>query len=422
MLLRFLADNLSYLEFIKGIDNLTIEQKQVLFERLKLEIDNPSREIIDTKAELISSKPEPVKIIPREIVDKPKSFIECCLHCGSVRIKKHGKTTGGTIRYICKDCNKTFAENYGLITHYTHLAEWQWLEAVRGFVVELSCTDMAKNMGVTAKTAWLCRQKIQQTLLNIYGYCDTFNSLVEADGKYIDISFKGLRNKSYFIDKLGRMPRHHRSKKQRFKYLGDDFKKLFVSNPKLLKEMILGSQKKVLGRDTIGSNHQKVCIMTAVDRSNNIYIRPITSGTPNAQDVYKSLVSNITNEAVLITDGHKSYRYLCKKENIKSIIVESGKHVNGPFNLGRVNGIHGEIEVFLESDPYKRIATKYLDLYLIRFWWFKKNKDMSPNDNIDKLYNIMMGHVSNESRVKMTRVTYSSLVNRPLPFDTKGYY
>lgn len=66
-----------------------------------------------------------------EIANKPKSVIECCLHCGSVAIKKHGTTKGGVQRYICKDCGKTFAENYGLITHYTHLAEWQWQEAIR---------------------------------------------------------------------------------------------------------------------------------------------------------------------------------------------------------------------------------------------------------------------------------------------------
>ena len=69
-----------------------------------------------------------------EIANKPKSVIECCLHCGSVAIKKHGTTKGGVQRYICKDCGKTFAENYGLITHYTHLAEWQWQEAIRATV------------------------------------------------------------------------------------------------------------------------------------------------------------------------------------------------------------------------------------------------------------------------------------------------
>ena len=54
-----------------------------------------------------------------------------------------------------------------------------------------------------------CLTEIYETLKNIYGYCDTFNSIVEADGKYEKISFKGCKDKSFFIDKLGRLPRHH---------------------------------------------------------------------------------------------------------------------------------------------------------------------------------------------------------------------
>ena len=203
--------------------------------------------------------------------DKPTYMIDCCLHCGSTAINKIGKTKGGMQRYLCKDCHKSFSENYGLITHYSHLSEWQWQEAIRATVVSLSLTELAKNINVSTKTAWLCRMKIYDMLKKIYGYCDTFNSIVEADGKYERISFKGCKDKSFFIDKLGRLPRHHRSRAQRIDYLGDDYKKLFVENPTMLKEMIYSSQKRLVGRDTIDINHQHLCILTAIDRSNNIY-------------------------------------------------------------------------------------------------------------------------------------------------------
>ena len=36
----------------------------------------------------------------RELADKPKSVIECCLHCGSIAIKKKGFTKGGVQRYL----------------------------------------------------------------------------------------------------------------------------------------------------------------------------------------------------------------------------------------------------------------------------------------------------------------------------------
>lgn len=102
--------------------------------------------------------------------DKPTYTIDCCLHCGSTAIKKIGKTKGGMQRYLCKDCHKSFTENYGLITHYSHLSEWQWQEAVRATVVGISITELAKNINVSTKTAWLCRMKIYDSLKNIYGF------------------------------------------------------------------------------------------------------------------------------------------------------------------------------------------------------------------------------------------------------------
>lgn len=127
ILLRYLADNTNYCDFIRGIERLTSEQKEVLFARLKSEIGTHDKVCIEDKNfEKIVAESDPIKInVTRKMTDKPKSTIECCLHCGSVAIKKHGTTKGGVQRYICKDCGKTFSENYGLITHYTHLSEWQ---------------------------------------------------------------------------------------------------------------------------------------------------------------------------------------------------------------------------------------------------------------------------------------------------------
>lgn len=422
LLLRFLADNSSYYDFLKGLNNLTVEQQQVLFERLKSELSkNKTTQPCNNCDEIVTNK-SPVSIRPRALAeDKPHTTIECCLHCGSTRIKKIGKTKAGMQRYLCKDCKKSFSENYGLITHYTHLKEWQWLEAVRGTVIGQSTTEIAKNMNVTPKTAWLCRMKIYSTLQNIFSQQDTFNSIVEADGKYERISFKGLRNKSFFIDTLGRLPRHHRAKADKIKYLGEDYKRLFISNPTLLKEMIYSSQNRFVGRNTIGTNHQHLCILTAIDRSNNIFIKPVTSGTPKSNDVYTELSTVISHEAVLITDDHNSYKYLCRKLHIEHVIVDSKKHNYGTYNLGRVNSLHSALDTFFVSRAYMP-ATKYIDLYLYMFWWLQKNHDLSSNEQINRLFAIMTGQVSMETRALMSKVTYNQLNHRPLPIDTKGYF
>ncbi len=295
------------------------------------------------------------------------------------------------------------------------------MEIIRATIDGLSLTDISKNLKISTSTAWTCRMKIYQSLKNIYGYCDSFNNITDIDGKYERVSFKGMKNKAYFIDKLGRLPRHHRSKRDRMRYLGDDFKRLFIHKPELLKEMILHGQKKMLGRDTIDLNHQHVCILTAIDRANNIYIEAVTSGTPKKQDVIRKLTGKFTDDAFIVTDEHHSYKDFTRKNHLQHIIIESGKHIKQSFSLSRVNSLHSSLDRFFKCKEY-RPATKYLDLYLIMFWWLEKNKDISNLDMVTKLFAIMTGSVSNESRANLKRVTIKELTARPLPIDTKGYY
>lgn len=360
----------------------------------------------------------------RMMANKPASPIECCLHCGSIRIKKHGKTKGGVTRYICKDCGKSFSENYSLITRYSHLDSWQWTEVIRGTVLHLSITDIAKNIGTSTSTVWSCRLKIYQTIKNIYGHCDTFNNIVEIDGKYERLSFKGCKDKTFFTDKLKRLPRHHRSRKERMQYLDscNKYRELFENNPGLLREMIYHSQKRMDGTRTIDRNHQHICILTAIDRTNNIYIEAVTSGTPDSMDIYNKLQGKISKEAVLVTDNHHSYKYFAKKEMIEHIKIPGGTYVSGAYSLSRVNSLHSSMDKFISKDMESKPATKYLDLYLMMFWWLQKNKDVNSTDLIDKLFCIVTGNVDYASRSKMVPVTIESLNSRALPVDTKGFF
>lgn len=40
---------------------------------------------------------------------------DSCPFCGSIRIKKHGKSKKGTPRIICKDCGKTFSSDIDIL-------------------------------------------------------------------------------------------------------------------------------------------------------------------------------------------------------------------------------------------------------------------------------------------------------------------
>lgn len=176
------------------IYNLSEEEQKILLEKLKNKFD-------DNKQNKQTDKP----------IKKYNTQINNCVYCGSNNYKKHGTTTSGMQRYICKDCGKTFSENNGKALRYSHLPEDIWKEMIRGFVEELSLTTIANNIGCSTKTVWLAKQKVNQAIMTIYGYKELFQGQTQADEYYTRAAFKGKRDPEFFIYTLRRMPRHNRN-------------------------------------------------------------------------------------------------------------------------------------------------------------------------------------------------------------------
>ena len=102
-------------ECLRGMDKLTTDELTILVDKAVSKIKEQAENRVIVKEEIEKNFPIPEKLKVYE--PKPQSEIYCCLHCGSTSFKKHGKTRSGVQRYICKDCGKTFSENYGLITY-----------------------------------------------------------------------------------------------------------------------------------------------------------------------------------------------------------------------------------------------------------------------------------------------------------------
>ena len=134
------------------LDNLTPEERKQLQSQLNRQVDLDN---ITNPTESTNTKPP----------NKPKqdnSKVYCCPLCGSASYKKHGTTSTGMQRYICKDCGKTFSENYGDSLRYSHLTSDEWLNIIRGIVNNHSLPQIARDCGISKSTAWACRMKINQ--------------------------------------------------------------------------------------------------------------------------------------------------------------------------------------------------------------------------------------------------------------------
>ncbi len=90
------------------------------------------------------------------------------------------------IRYKCKGCRKIFNAKTGTIFEATKLPLTQWFMALymamhkRG----ISSTQLAKDLGVTQKTAWFMLQRIREALGN-EDQSEQLEGVVEIDETFV---------------------------------------------------------------------------------------------------------------------------------------------------------------------------------------------------------------------------------------------
>ena len=345
--------------------------------------------------------------------------ITACRHCGSIRIKKHGTTSKGSVRMICKDCGKTFT----LSEHPdTRLTRNQMAALFTGIIENLPISKLAERMGVSRSTAH--RHKIQigdilyQRMAENLSAVDSdgsptleFMGIVQCDEWYCVVSFKGKRDPAFFIWELKRFPRHNMTMAEQDEYLRKHrLWEQVRAIPGFLQE--LRDNTKNYKR---GISNEQVCIVVAVDTEKQMIAKPVSVGRLETTDAQRLLGGRFTKGTTLVTDSHGAYPTLARSEKVNHVQIESGKHANGAYNLGEVNGVHSQIEKMLPESAERLPATKYLNQYMAIFIWLWQHKGLTLED---KDY-LLKKTIADSADYKQN---YDTIKTRPLDINTKGEF
>lgn len=401
-------------QILKGRATLTdeqIEQLQKDLEKNKGKVKSKGKnvELSELQAKLLSK------------CSANRGDVACCPHCGSIAVIKNGKRKGRQ-RYLCKDCGKTHGDTYGTMLYHSRLTVEQWTKFLTLTLYNASLNRIKKDMGINIVTAWYNRHKVCALIQELVGEQDDFPSIVEGDEFYVPLSFIGERNKSFFLEELKRMPRHHRNRDEKYEYVveaGYEVSEVedmegFSEDDTIPSALAVSKELNGLNKEEKrkrGISNEQVCVLTAVDKLENSYLAPSCIGRIEPKHLEQHWSGKFAEDSILVTDSLRAYRTFANNNKIHLRQIPSGKHTSGPFNLGKVNSYHSKLTTFMNG--YKEVASKYLDHYLALFRWQEKNRDHRTADKADMLLDMLTMGVSD--RVLLTRLKY-----KPMPFDTKG--
>ena len=86
-----------------------------------------------------------------------------CEKCGSDRIIKHGISSNGSPRYICKNCKKTITVSKNTRIRYSKLTNDEWHDYLEGVILNLSIPLLSKKTGISKTNCWVNKIKVYST-------------------------------------------------------------------------------------------------------------------------------------------------------------------------------------------------------------------------------------------------------------------
>jgi len=243
-----------------------------------------------------------------------------CPHCNSMKYTRFGKDKG-SLRFKCKECNRTFTEHTG-----TWLAGLHKKELVNDYLElmyqEKSLDKIKVALNINKKTAFDWRHKILSSFQDVEK--KNFNGIIESDETF------------------------------------------FLQSEKGSKSMKRSGRKRGGKSSTRGISGDQVAVIVTADRSGSMDLTVATMGRIEKKDIANAIGNRIAKESILCADGHVSYKGFAKDNNLSLVVLRADlkQHVkHGIYHIQNVNSLHYRIKKWIDS-TFWGVSTKYLQNYL----------------------------------------------------------
>ncbi len=263
---------------------------------------------------------EPRQIDPEEQLPVP----EVCIHCGGNQVIRWGRPRGKQ-RWRCKACHRTFSRFTNTPREGLRHRE-RWAEFAAALLDGATVHQIAERCGIDPSTAHRWRTRFLEGLVAVQ---EPLEGIAEADETYLLRSAKGQPQEREALDRPARKRGGKATRR--------------------------------------GLSREQVPILMVQDRSGAVASR--VTDPFNAKAASALLREVLAEDAILCTDGHRSYRAAARELDFRHerVVHSQGVRVRGPFHIQNANNLHSRFKDWLRR--FNGVSTSRLPLYVA---WFNR--------------------------------------------------
>ena len=312
-----------------------------------------------------------------------------CPYCSGNHIQKNGSVRG-LQRYYCCTCDRSFGDTTGSVRYKSKYSSETWAAYLEAFALKLPLREAARKCGISLSTSFFWRHKILNALSGEIRK-NILEGIVQEDETYIQDNYKG---NCFACKNLG-IP------------LASDKTAAYKTNRVSTHRHGRGN-----ATHTRGLSMQKICVPCAIDAKGKTFAKTAGKGMVQSEHLEYALLGHLAENVVLVTDKTRASTKFCESHEYPLVQLKAGPEArNGNnYNLQKINNLHSRLKSLLR--PFKGVATKYLDNYLV----WNAFEIEHPGINRLDLKDILQGFMSNIGKC----ATYIEVFSRPaLPFPVQ---
>ena len=244
-----------------------------------------------------------------------------CPYCGGTHVVKFGHQNRKQ-RFLCRGCSRTFMRSTNTLMANSHYTQSVWIDFIQDTLCGKTLDDSAQKYGFSHQTAFNMRHKVLMALQDLLEQNPVLLSgIAEFDETFVLDCYKGSR----VPEEAGRKARKHGAK----------------------------AAKR-------GISNEYIAICTGVERNGDAIAATVNRAKPSGEELGEIFQGHIAEDALILTDGLRSYNILETLANC-TVVDVNHEESRGIFNLNTVNSLHSYIKETYEH--YRGVATKYINRY-----------------------------------------------------------